>query len=265
MNDRAGSFPAAAQAAPDPRDATGPGGVPGARDPRTGDAAGAGAGPGPEAGTADGGPELGTLTDGPPSDYRLAVPDGWERVVLDPDRWGPRIDRLVARQFRGIDDQPHLRRQIADEMKDRAAAAHANGGVEMYLSLAEVGGVPLPAGLVVTVVAPEPGGTLPDLDAIGIARGAEGADVGMLDLPAGPALRHRYREVPAPVPPGEPPSASGGRILGSTMPVTHLDFEIAIPNSPLHLLLSFSTSMDPLADVLVELFDTIATTLQWMA
>ena len=190
---------------------------------------------------------------GPPSDYRLAVPDGWERILLDPERWPGRIDRLIARQFRGIDDQPHLRRQLADQMKDRAAAAHDNGGVEMYLSLADVGGVPLPAGLVVTVVAPEGGAPLPDLETIGIARGADGADVGMLDLPAGPALRHRYREAPRETDP-----------TGNKMPVTHLDFEIAIPNSPLHLLLSFSTSMDPLADVLVELFDTIATTLQWM-
>jgi hypothetical protein len=191
----------------------------------------------------------------PPSDYRLAVPDGWQRILLDPDRWGRRIDGLVADSFRGVDHQPHLRRQIAGEMKDRAAAAHANGGVEMYLSLTEVGGIPLPAGLVVTVVAPEPGGpALPDLMRIGVARGAEGADVSMVDLPAGPALRHRHRERPRENDP-----------TGNKMPVTHLDFELAIPNSPLHLLLSFSTSMDPLADVLVELFDTIASTLQWMA
>lgn len=206
----------------------------------------------PQGGTGTG---TATGTAAPPSDYRLAVPEGWERILLDPDHWGGRIDRLVARSFRGVDDQPHLRRQIAGEMKDRAAAAHANGGVEMYLSLADVGGVPVPAGLVVTVVAPEPGGpALPELEAIGVARGAEGADVRMVDLPAGPALRHRYRELPRENDP-----------MGNKLPVTHLDLEIAIPNSPLHLLLSFSTSMDPLADVLVELFDTIASTLQWMA
>jgi hypothetical protein len=201
------------------------------------------------------GPDLAAATMPPPSDYRLAVPDGWQRILLDPDRWSRRIDNLVADCFRGVDDQPHLRRQMADEMKDRAAAAHANGGVEMYLSLAEAGGVPLPAGLVVTVVAPEPGGpALPQLERIGVARGAEGADVSMVDLPAGPALRHHYRDLPRENDP-----------TGNKMPVTHLDFELAIPNSPLHLLLSFSTSMDPLADVLVELFDTIASTLQWMA
>jgi hypothetical protein len=194
-------------------------------------------------------------TSAPPSDYRLAVPDGWERILLDPARWPRRIDAVVAACFRGVDDKPHLRHAMAEELKDRAAAAHANGGVEMYLSLAKVGGVPLPAGLVVTVVAPEPdGGPLPELEQIGVARGAEGADVSMVDLPAGPALRHRYRETPRENDP-----------TGNKLPVTHLDFEIAIPNSPLHLLLSFSTSMEPLADVLVELFDTIATTLQWMA
>lgn len=188
----------------------------------------------------------------PPSDYRLAVPDGWERIALDPAHWGRRIDRLVAASFRGVDNQPQLRRQLAEQLKERAAAAHRNGGVELYLSLASVGGIPLPAGLVVTVIAPEPGSALPDLHRIGIARGAEGADVSMVDLPAGPALRHRYREVQD----GSDPS-------GNTLPVTHLDFEIAVPNSPLHLLLSFSTSMEPLAGPLVELFDVMATTVQW--
>jgi hypothetical protein len=188
----------------------------------------------------------------PPSDYRLAVPDGWQRIVLDPARWGRRIDSLVAESFRGVDNQPQIRRQMAEQLKERAAAAHRNGGVELYLSLARVGGVPLSAGLVVTVIAPEPGQVLPGLDRIGIARGAEGADVAMVDLPAGPALRHRYRELP-----------DSGDPTGNTLPVTHLDFEIAIPNSPLHLLLSFSTSMEPLAGALTELFDVIATTLQW--
>jgi hypothetical protein len=202
-------------------------------------------------------------TSAPPSDYRLAVPDGWERILLDPARWPRRIDAVVAAGFRGVDDKPHLRHAMAEELKDRAAAAHANGGVEMYLSLAKVAGVPLPAGLVVTVVAPEPGGgPLPELEQIGVARGAEGADVSMVDLPAGPALRHRYRETPRE---NDPPPTFGGGTPSNKLPVTHLDFEIAIPNSPLHLLLSFSTSMEPLADVLVELFDTIATTLQWMA
>jgi hypothetical protein len=80
----------------------------------------------------------------------------------------------------------------------------------------------------------------------------------MVDQPAGPAVRHLYRRRPAP---GDPD--------GNKVPVTHLDVYLAVPQSDQRLLLSFSTptpsSMEPLADALVTLFDSIARTLQWMA
>ncbi|MEV0639650.1 hypothetical protein AB0I77_32890 [Streptomyces sp. NPDC050619] len=193
----------------------------------------------------------------PPSDYRIAVPEGWERIVLDPDRWTHRIDKLVNRGLRRTQATPQLKAALADRLREQAAAAHANGGVEMYLVNQVIGQVPVSAGLVVTVLQPPPGTAAGDLSDIALSLGARGADVTLVDLPAGPAVRHLHRRRPAP---GDPD--------GNSLTVTHLDVYLAVPHSEQRLLLSFSTPMtpvEPLADALVSLFDSIARTLQWMA
>ncbi|WP_369248400.1 hypothetical protein [Streptomyces sp. R41] len=204
-----------------------------------------------------GGPEAPPV---PPSDYRLAVPEGWERVVLDPDRWPHRIDKLVNRGLRRTKATPQLKAALADRLRKQAEDAHANGGVEMYLVNQVIGQVPVSAGLVVTVLRPPPDTAAGDLSDIALSLRARGAadDVTMVDLPAGPAARHLYRRRPA----SDDPD-------GNKVPVTHLDLYFAVPQSDQRLLLSFSTptppSMEPLADALVTLFGSIARTLQWMA
>ncbi|MFD6491020.1 hypothetical protein [Streptomyces sp. NPDC060188] len=70
----------------------------------------------------------------------------------------------------------------------------------------------------------------------------------------GARVRHLYRRTPSP---DDPDS--------NRLTVTHLDVHLAVPRSEQRLLLSFSTPMEPLADALVTLFDSIARTLQWMA
>ena len=190
----------------------------------------------------------------PPSDYRLAVPDGWERIVLDPGRWPHRIDKLVNRSLRRTKATPQLKAALAERMRAQAEAAHANGGVEMYVVNQVLGQVPVSAGLVVTLLRPPPGTAAGELSDIGLSLGARGEEVTMTDLPAGPAVRHLYRRRPAPDDPD-----------GNKLTVTHLDVYLAVPQAEQRLLLSFSTPVEPLADALVGLFDSIARTLQWMA
>ncbi|MFD7795848.1 hypothetical protein [Streptomyces sp. NPDC059759] len=190
----------------------------------------------------------------PPSDYRLAVPEGWERVLLDPERWPHRIDKLVNRGLRRTRATPQLKAALAERIRAQAEAAHANGGVEMYLVDQVIGQVPVSAGLVVTLLRPPPGTEAGDLSDTALSLAADGADVSTVDLPAGPAVRHLYRRTPSPDDPD-----------GNRLTVTHLDVHLAVPHSDQRLLLSFSTPMEPLADALVTLFDSIARTLQWMA
>ncbi|MEV6795037.1 hypothetical protein AB0M87_24295 [Streptomyces sp. NPDC051320] len=202
--------------------------------------------------------DRGRTATAPPSDYRIAVPEGWERVVLDPDRWTHRIDKVVNRGLRRTKANPQLKAALADRLREQAEAAHANGGVEMYVVNQIIGQVPVSAGLVVTVLQPPQDTAAADLSEIALSLAARGADVTMTDLPAGPAVRHLHRQRPA----ADDPD-------GNKLPLTHLDLYLAVPCSGQRLLLSFSTptptSMEPLADALVTLFDSIAHTLQWMA
>jgi hypothetical protein len=202
-------------------------------------------------------PDTGGTATAPPSDYRIAVPEGWERVVLDPDRWPHRIDKLINRGLRRTKATPQLKAALADRLHAQAEAAHANGGVEMYLVNQIIGQVPVSAGLVVTILQPPPGTAAGNLSDIALSLGTSGADVTLVDLPAGPAVRHLHRQHPA----ADDPD-------GNKLPLTHLDLYLAVPNSEQRLLLSFSTptptAMEPLTDALVTLFDSIARTLQWM-
>ncbi|MFF3987408.1 hypothetical protein ACFY0B_22760 [Streptomyces sp. NPDC001797] len=197
----------------------------------------------------------GTAT-APPSDYRLAVPEGWERIVLDPERWAHRIDKVVKRGLRRTKAGPQLEAALAERMREQAEAAHANGGVEMYVMNQLLGQVPVSAGLVVTLLRPAPGTEAGDLGDIArsLAVRATAEQVTLVDLPAGPAVRHHYLRRPA----ADDPD-------GNKLAVTHLDVYLAVPNSDQRLLLSFSTPMEPLADALLGLFDAVARTLQWMA
>ncbi|MFF4900080.1 hypothetical protein [Streptomyces sp. NPDC001068] len=213
---------------------------------------------------------------GPPSDYRLAVPDGWDRILLgSPERWGHCIDKLVKRRLRRTHATPQLEAALAERMRAQAEAAQANGGVEMYVVDQVLGQVPVSAGLVVTVLRPSPGtepGDLGDIarslalrsdaeDTGGAKDASDAGDAGavtLVDLPAGPAVRHRYLRRPA----ADDPD-------GNRLALAHLDVYLAVPRSDQRLLLSFSTPtappLEPLVEALVTLFDSVARTLQWMA
>ena len=46
--------------------------------------------------------------------------------------------------------------------------------------------------------------------------------------------------------------------------VTSLDIHFPVPDSGAYLMLSFATPLDELADAMVGLFDSIASTLRWL-
>jgi hypothetical protein len=188
----------------------------------------------------------------PPRDYRIATPEGWERVVLNPETWDDVIARIVDKQFKGRDNAPHIKAQIRDSLRRQAADALANGGLELYLSLMNVGGMPLPGSLVVTFIPPR-GQTPPPLENLAMAYAAQGENVRMITLPAGPALRRKWQENPDP-----------SRQIGNTRPISHLDIQLAVPYSEAFLVLSFSTPMVEIAEALDGLFESIASTLRWV-
>ncbi|MBS2538215.1 hypothetical protein KGQ20_36235 [Catenulispora sp. NF23] len=187
-----------------------------------------------------------------PRDYRLATPEGWNRIVLEPAKLDGQIDRIVSQVTRGKDDVPHLKQQLAEALKAQALQAWGNGGMELYLSMQQVGEVMLSGSLLTTYVPPKDG-PLPTLVEHGTSLAKQGEDVSMVDLAVGPALRHRYRELPDPA-----------NQYGNSLPITHLDYHLEVPNSQAQIILSFSTPLEPLANQMVTLFDTITATIQWL-
>jgi hypothetical protein len=183
--------------------------------------------------------------DGDVSGYRLVVPDGWFPVDLEPGRMERSVAALVKRQFAGIDNAPHLKAQARQQLLAQAEAAQAAGGLEMFLSLQQVAGVPLPASLVIFLV-PPPGPQAVTAQELARSLAGDERRATVVILPAGQAVRVPVR----PSSPGEPESAT-------------LEVFVPVPHNGEWLLLSFATPLGPLAPALTKLFDAICTTLRW--
>ncbi|MEV8594995.1 hypothetical protein [Streptomyces sp. NPDC052012] len=193
----------------------------------------------------------------PPADYNLLVPDGWFQILLDPEDRDRCIVALVDLQFRGVDNAPHLKRDLMRDLQDRAKAAYGLGGTEFYISLLTAGPVPLASSLLVSVTALDEWPACSDATELaehmseGHVRGD--AELGVTRLEAaGDAVRVRRRSAPDPA-----------KQLGNTLPTTTLTYYVPIPATQRWLMLNFSTPVAPLADQMVRLFDTVAGTLHW--
>lgn len=177
--------------------------------------------------------------------YRLVVPGDWHGVNLEPARREQSVAALVSKQFAGTDNAPHLKAQAKRELLARAAATHEAGGIELFLSLQQVSGVPVPASLAIFLLPPDDGRAV----AVGrLAQVLAGQDrqVTVVDLPAGRSVRVLRSRAPD----SEPGS------------VIHEVF-VPVPDSGRWLLLAFGTPAGPLVRPLTALFDAICVTLRW--
>ncbi|MFG3025966.1 hypothetical protein ACGFZQ_47050 [Streptomyces sp. NPDC048254] len=199
-----------------------------------------------------------TTTPTPPSDYRLMLPDGWFRVALEPERRERSVDALVKRQFNGTDDVPHLRQLLREEMLERATDAYDAGGVELYLSLQRAGALTIPASLLITLLPwPKSGRAPSSLGELAAGLGGDGRTASLVELAAGRALRLRRDPEAAPA---APPTAEENYAL----PSVTVDYQLIVPGSDMHLLLTFSTPLVQIAEAMVELFDAVAGSLTWL-
>ncbi|WP_121748554.1 hypothetical protein [Streptomyces sp. E2N166] len=194
-----------------------------------------------------------------PADYRLLLPEGWFRILLDPDRRDRSVDALVERQFHGIDNAPHLKEELRADLRRRAAKAHRSGGIELYLSLQEVGPFTVPASLLVSLAPLRHAEPLPAEDlARAFAEEAKEADPGeapeitVEELAAGTAVRVRRLSRQ----PGEN-GPDGDHVSVS------VEYHLPVPGTTAFLLLTFSTPLEPIADAMAGLFDAIAGSLTW--
>ncbi|MFA3873606.1 hypothetical protein ABS735_07940 [Streptomyces sp. MMCC 100] len=202
----------------------------------------------------------------PPADYRLLLPEGWFRILLDPDQRDGSVDALVERQFRGVDNAPHLKEELRGDLRRRAAKAYRSGGIELYLSLQEAGPFTIPASLLVTLAPLRHAEPLPPEDlARVLAEDAEAAEDGnagapvseiaVEELAAGTAVRvRRLTRQPGENGPDAPQAAHAS---------VSVEYHLPVPGTTAYLLLTFSTPLEPIADAMAGLFDAIAGSLTW--
>ncbi|MFJ4818835.1 hypothetical protein [Streptomyces sp. NPDC088801] len=196
----------------------------------------------------------------PPTDYRLLLPEGWFRVHIDPELRERSVDALVSRQFEGVDNAPHLKRQLRESLLAQAAAAFRDGGIELYLSLQKAGALTIPASLLVTLLPPT-GGDQPSAQDIAARLSAdEELEVTVVELSSGPAVRTRRWT-------GQPDRPAPAGVPGSpdeTLPSVTVDYQLPIPGAGTSLLLTFSTPLVEIAEAMVQLFDAVAASLVWV-
>ncbi|MFD4630115.1 hypothetical protein ACFVYR_16715 [Streptomyces sp. NPDC058284] len=195
---------------------------------------------------------LRTEWDSPPGNYTIFVPAGWFQLHLDPGERDRGIIALADRQFAGVDNAPVLKERLMRDLQKQAKKAHREGGVELYISLLTVEGLPLASSLLVSVL---PDGWPGCRTAHDLARrlGETGrlAEVRRLDA-AGDAVRTEKTE-----------AADPARQMGNTLATTTVAYHVPVPASRKWLTLTFSTPMEGLAQHMVGLFDTVAGTLHW--
>ncbi|MFJ6729856.1 hypothetical protein ACIQPQ_33650 [Streptomyces sp. NPDC091281] len=195
----------------------------------------------------------------PPEDYHVIVPAGWFQLALDPEVRDRSIIALADRQFRGIDNASQLRKEFMRELQRAAKKAYTAGGTELYISMLAVGPIPLASSLLISVPPADEWPDFSDVDELAEFLADRpgpldtAAELGVVELAAaGRAVRRRTKE-----------AADPETQMGNTLNTTLLTYHVPIPATKRWLTLTFSTPLEPLADQLVELFDTVAGTLHW--
>lgn len=199
-------------------------------------------------------------------DVQVVLPDHWWAIPLQPAQARERsVDALVARQFRGTDNQPLLRVDTRRQLLAQAQDAADSDARLLALSLLAVAGVPVPASLVVhwidlpQIPGVRPGDGTPLVDLQHELQPAPGAELPagyQLDLgrmPAGTVLRRVHDRL------------AGLVADEASVPSLVADYWLERPDGRGLVQLAFATPMVGLRQSLLELFDAIAGAVRWVS
>lgn len=189
-----------------------------------------------------------------PRDLRIVTPPGWFDLELDPVLRKTRHKRLIRRRLGREPELQRLRDEVAAELEAVAARADAQGAVfaSMYSDVIE--GKSVAATLFAFIRAArmegdDVQGTLVR-SAEALRSDSETSEVSVIELPAGPALRHRRRVET--------------RAFDRTVECDNVSYVLPVAGRDRTLFLEFSTPAIPVADAMAQLFDAMATTLRWV-
>lgn len=187
--------------------------------------------------------------------YRFLLPEGWQRIDLDVRHRDRTIERLVEESFRGVDDMPHLKDELRQQLRDEAKKAQRNGGIELFLSMQPAGDLTIPASLLVSLFNLQgPRNTSVAGLYERFKEGEDVVDIGERAYAAGPGLSVRRAQ-----------HVSSPEAEEEYISTTSLDVYIPVPSRNYILQLAFSTPLELIADQMVELFEAIADSLRWSA
>jgi hypothetical protein len=192
--------------------------------------------------------------DAPAVGYSVILPPSWAKIPLRNDAEGA-IKRILDKSFPGVsrDEVAAARQELRQRLKKLINQARSNGGLDLYLPVELMRGLPVPASFVVSEG--ELGGPEelePELIIAKLA--AQGADVTEID--GAPAVR---REELVPPDPGQEFSYGSRQVT----------YTLAVPGNPGRwLLVAFSTigagdPDDDIARLLASLFESVMTTFRW--
>jgi hypothetical protein len=185
--------------------------------------------------------------------WTLLLPSTWSTIPTDPEAGRPVIRRLIDRSFEGKprDELVQQRIQLDQLMRRQCAAAAALGASHVHALTEPVRGYPVSATLIgVPMQVPADGELLDALtEVLGSSEGVVAA--GETEVGGLFALRRVRRALGRlDEDPGSP-----------EVMTTHVEYVVALPDESL-LVLAFTTSTEPVHEVLVPLFDAIASTLR---
>ena len=192
-----------------------------------------------------------------PAGYNLTLPPGWERIPVR-DGSDAAIRDILDRAFEGLpaDKYGPFRRELAAGLAQHVKEAQQAHGLDVYLPVGGIRGLPVAASFAVAHLPPGgPGEEEPVAVLAEVADGFAGATT--TEVAETPALRID-RLV----------AADPGRQHNVDLPTRRVNYVVPVPANDGWLLVSFSVAIDEsaaegLADALVELFDAIVSTLRW--
>ncbi len=193
-----------------------------------------------------------------PARFFIATPADWIHADVSVD--GPAAARRLLDSLPVDPGQHALKHQVGHELGRALTTARQQGAVMAAFWSRSLDGRAIGASLTVAIA---PFGTASaladdggvDLDRVmrtvaeAVERGEDGGEVGVIDLPAGPAVRLRKRQA--------------ADALGDAHETDVVQFFVPIPGRLNLLVMTFSTPTVELADALGELFDAMAASLRW--
>jgi hypothetical protein len=194
------------------------------------------------------------------SGYRVALPPPWERIPLRAgavERIQEIVDDVADRytpKHIPPDQVGPKKRELVHAMSQQVKDAQDNGGVDLYVPLADIHGYVVQASFVVSEVTPD---AMMKVDEVPQVMASLLRDPSARPVSIDDTVWVRRQEV---VPAKDEES----------LPSTRVEYFTALPGAPRYWILStFSTVSAPITDadgngnLLIDLFDAIMTTWRW--